>query len=165
MGLEGAIVRKVLIVGYGNSMRGDDVAGCRVAKMLQDHYHADPEVRVIGAHQLTPEMAEDISGSEFVLFLDAAVGAQTGEIKHAQVIPHPGPLSFAHSLAPDVLLSAALELYGSVPPAELLTIAGDSFELSTRMSNVVRARLPALFEKARVIVDSRRQSSPARALR
>ena len=70
---------RVLIIGFGNCLRGDDGAGCRIARKLDNYFHQDPDVRVIGAHQLTPEMSEDIAGSEFVLFLDAAVGEHPGK--------------------------------------------------------------------------------------
>jgi hydrogenase maturation protease len=137
-------------------MRGDDGVGCHVAQMLENCYCHDPNVRVMGAHQLTPEMAEDISASEFVLFLDAAVGERAGVIKHARVKPRQGPLSFAHFLDPEVLLAAAVELYGSVPQAELLTIVGASFEIVNGISAEVAPQLPQLFEKARTIVEFRR---------
>jgi len=65
---------------YGNSLRGDDNIGCHVAQMLDCHYHDDPDVRVIDSYQLTPEMAEDVAASEFVLFLDAATGQTAGKI-------------------------------------------------------------------------------------
>lgn len=149
----------VLIVGYGNSLRGDDGVGCHVARMLEDCYHDDPDVKVMGAHQLTPEMAEDVSATEFVLFLDAAMGAPAGEIKRAKAAPRPGPVSFAHFLDPDVLLAAAIELYGSVPQAELLTIVGASFEVGEGISAEVAQRLPQLFEQARAIVESHRNSA------
>src|ERR1035438_8901082 len=70
----GVSLPKVLIIGYGSPLRGDDNIGCHVAQMLEHHYHDDSDVRVIGSHQLTPEMAEDVAASEFVLFLDAAAG-------------------------------------------------------------------------------------------
>jgi hydrogenase maturation protease len=147
----------ILIVGYGNPLRGDDVVGCHVAQMLETFYRDDPEVRVIGAHQLTPEMAEDVSGSEFVLFLDAAIGPRPGEIKHSKVTPRPGPLSFAHFLEPDLLLAAAVELYGSVPDAELLTVTGASFEVGEKLSAIVSQLVPELFGRSRAIVQSQRQ--------
>lgn len=145
---------KVLIIGYGSSLRSDDNVGCRVAQMLDRHYHADPDVRVIGSHQLTPEMAEDIAASEFVLFLDAAAGEPAGEIKTATVNPRPGPASFAHHLDPALLLAAATELYGSAPPARLLTIVAGTFEFGERFSPVVKRRLPELFKEAHALVES-----------
>jgi hydrogenase maturation protease len=149
---------KVLIIGYGNSLRGDDNVGCHVAQMLNQHYQADPEVRVIGSHQLTPEMAEDIAASEFVLFLDAAAGEPAGNTKTVAVNPQPGPASFAHHLNPALLLAAAMELYGSAPPAQLLTMVGGTFEFGERLSPVVTQRLPAFFAEAHALVESNRGS-------
>jgi hydrogenase maturation protease len=132
--------------------------------MLERRYHNDSDVRVLGSHQLTPEMAEDVAASEFVLFLDAAVGPEAGEIKQIAVKPQPGPFNFAHHLHPDLLLAATMELYGSVPPAELLTIVGAAFELGDRLSPVVLQRLPELFERAQAIVESYRCPLPAELL-
>ena len=148
----------VLIIGYGSSLRGDDNIGCHVAQMLEQQYRDDPDVRVIGAHQLTPEMAEDVAGSEFVLFLDAAVGTDAGNIKQTTVTPRPGPLSFGHHMDPALLLAAAMDLYGSVPRAQLLTIVGAAFELGDGLSPVVVRQLPELFEQAHAIVESNRRS-------
>ena len=106
---------------------------------------SDSDVRVIGAHQLTPEMAEDVAASEFVLFLDAAAGAPAGKIQQKAIKPQPGPLNFAHHLDPALLLAAAMDLYGSVPPAVLLTIVGAAFELGDGLSPAVVQRLPELF--------------------
>ena len=98
-------------------------------------------------------MAEDIAASEFVLFLDAAAGEPAGKIKTATVNPRPGPVSFAHHLDPALLLAATMELYGSAPPARLLTIVGGTFEFGERLSPVVTQRLPELFNRAHGIVE------------
>lgn len=147
---------KVLIIGYGSPLRGDDNIGCHLAQMLEQHYHDDPEVRVIGSHQLTPEMAEDVAGSEFVLFLDAAVGTPAGKTQRKAVKPQPWPLSFTHHLDPALLLAAAMELYGSAPRAELLTVVGAAFELGDRLSPALVQRMPEFFERAHAIVESYR---------
>lgn len=150
---------KVLIIGYGNSLRGDDNVGCQVAQMLERHYDGDPDVRVIGSHQLTPEMAEDIAASEFVLFLDAAAGEPAGKIQATTVNATPGPASFAHYLDPARLLAAAMELYGSAPPARLLTIVGGTFEFGERLSPAVAQQLPQFFAEAHALVESNRNSA------
>jgi hypothetical protein len=101
-------------------------------------------------------MAEDLAASEFVLFLDAAAGTPAGKIQQKAVKPKPGPLSFAHHLDPALLLAATVELYGSVPRAELLTIVGAAFELGDRLSPALIQRLPEFFERAHAIVESHR---------
>ena len=55
-------------------MRGDDAIGCHAARALEQHFWNDPDVEVMAAQQLTPEMADDVSQREFVLFLDASFG-------------------------------------------------------------------------------------------
>jgi hydrogenase maturation protease len=148
---------RVLIIGYGNSLRSDDNVGVQVAQLLARHYQADPDVRVISSHQLMPEMAEDIAASEFVLFLDAATGEPAGRMDAATVSPTPRPASFAHHLGPALLLAAATDLYGTIPPACLLTMVGGTFELGERLSPVVAQRLPEFFEQALAIAESHRE--------
>jgi hydrogenase maturation protease len=155
---------KVLIIGYGNSLRSDDNVGCHVAQMLERHYDGDSDVRVIGSHQLTPEMAEDIAASEFVLFLDAAAGDTVGKIGVAPVNSKPGPASFAHHLDPALLLAAAMELYGSAPRAQLLTIVASAFEMGTHLSPAITRRLPEFFQQAQAIVELNRHSAAHQAL-
>jgi len=147
---------RVLVIGYGNPMRGDDGVGGHVAQTLDRHFHDDPGVRVIGSHQLTPEMAEDVAASEFVLFLDAAAGPAPGTIEIANLEPQPEGASFSHHLSPAMLLSAALELYGSAPRAQLLTIIGASFELGEALSPGIAQQMPALFNQAVAIIESSR---------
>ena len=59
---------------------------------------------------------------------------------------------------PALLLAAAVDLYGSVPRAQLLTIVGAAFELGDGLSPVVVRQLPELFEQAHAIVESNRRS-------
>ena len=154
----------MLIIGYGSPLRGDDNIGCQVAQMLEHHYRGSSEVRVIGSHQLTPEMAEDVAASEFVLFLDAAAGTDAGKIQQTTVKPQPGPLNFAHHLNPCLLLAAAMELYGSVPPAVLLTIVGCDFKLGAELSPATVRRLPEFLARAHALVESHRHLEATESL-
>jgi hydrogenase maturation protease len=153
---------KVLIIGYGSPLRGDDNVGCHVAQLLEHYYCEDPEVRVIGSQQLTPEMAEDVAASEFVLFLDAAAGTPAGKIRRTALEPQIGPSSFTHHLDPTSLLAATLELYGSNPHAELLTIAGSAFELGDPLSPAVVRGLQEFFAQAHAVVESHRLTGAGR---
>jgi len=74
-----------LIIGYGNLLRGDDAVGCRVAYKLDQLFQDDPDVEVIASQQLTPEMAEDVARSNFVLFLDAATGEKPGTLRRTRL--------------------------------------------------------------------------------
>ena len=62
-----------LIIGYGNTLRGDDGAGPRVAEAVAALNY--PGVRTLVCPLLTPELADPISRAGAVLFVDAAVDA------------------------------------------------------------------------------------------
>jgi hydrogenase maturation protease len=64
-------LRSILVIGYGNSLRSDDEAGCRVADLVASWEL--PYVRSLTVHQLTPELAEPIAQSELTIFVDACV--------------------------------------------------------------------------------------------
>ena len=61
----------MLIIGYGNPLRGDDGVGWRVAEAAGT---ALPEgaATVLAVHQLTPELSAPISRAGRVVFVDAA---------------------------------------------------------------------------------------------
>ena len=59
---------KVLVIGYGNTLRGDDAAGVKAAELISRHH---PEFEYIYLHQLVPELAEQIAERDFVFFIDA----------------------------------------------------------------------------------------------
>jgi hydrogenase maturation protease len=151
-----------LIIGYGNPMRGDDAIGCHAARALEQHFWNDPDVEVMAAQQLTPEMAEDLSQREFVLFLDASFGDQPGTILRATVSPEPHPGGFSHQLTPTSLLSAAEQLYGDAPFAMSITMAGWSFDLGQKMSHTATRRMPELIRLAQEAVDAHRHKMRAR---
>jgi hydrogenase maturation protease len=61
----------VLIIGYGNPLRSDDGVGWQAAELLTD----DPrlaDAQILACHQLTPELAEDVSRAGFVVLIDAS---------------------------------------------------------------------------------------------
>jgi hydrogenase maturation protease len=153
-----------LIIGYENMLRGDDAVGCRAAYQLEQFFRDDPEVNVIASQQLTPEMAEDVAGSDFVLFLDAAMGEKPGTLRRTPIAPQPGPSGFTHQLTPGALLSAAEQLYGDVPQAMSITLAGWSFDLSNRLSPGAGRRFPEMIRLAQDAVESHRRRAPVERL-
>lgn len=147
-------MRRVLVIGIGNPVRGDDAVGCHVAHALEQLYRGDPQVEVMAVHQLTPELTDDVSQSTFVLFLDAASGPHPGLIHQTPVSPTSGPGGFSHHLTPSSLLAAAASLYGDAPAASNLTVVGDSFEVGETLSPIVAANMPEMVRHARHIVDA-----------
>ena len=76
----------VLVVGYGNSLRGDDGIGWHAAGLLV----TDPRLagaRVLAQHQLVPELAADISQASLVVLVDAAAEGHPGSLSVRPVRP------------------------------------------------------------------------------
>ncbi len=126
-----------LVIGYGNTLRGDDGAGFLAAELLRDRLH-DPEIEILGQHQLTPELMEPISRAAHVIFIDAAVSGRAGKVHRIPLRPAPACAGFTHHATPESLLAGAQSLYGHTPEATLYTIAGQSFETGQELSPSVR---------------------------
>lgn len=122
----------MLILGYGNVLRGDDGFGCCVVRALSAAV-VDPEVDIRELHQLTPELAEPVSRAAHVVFIDAARDGPLGELRR---VPVEAALAgaFTHHLTPAALLACARELYGRAPAATLFSAAGACFDYTTDLS-------------------------------
>ncbi len=69
----------VLVIGYGNALRSDDGVGWHAAALLAD----DPRLagaEVLALHQLSPELALDMSRASLVILVDAGVDDPPGTI-------------------------------------------------------------------------------------
>ena len=144
---------QLLLIGYGNPLRGDDGVGWVAAEMLSQQY---PAATTLLCHQLTPELAETMSQFEQVLFVDATAVGIPGQITCHPLAPHnaEGHL-FTHTYTPAGLLHMAQSLYGRAPTAHLFTIAGASFGHEETLSPAVTAALPQLCDHIAQIVKDR----------
>jgi hypothetical protein len=59
----------LLVIGYGNELRGDDGVGPKTAMAVSEWHF--PGVKTMVCHQLTPDLAEPIAAAERVVFIDA----------------------------------------------------------------------------------------------
>lgn len=110
---------RVLIIGYGNTLRGDDGVGPRVAEAVGNLNL--PGVRTLVCPLLTPELADPISRVERVIFVDAAVDApRTMQWRRLQ--PNESSQLMAHAADPRTMLALARDVFGHVPEAWWLTI-------------------------------------------
>jgi hydrogenase maturation protease len=124
---------RTLIIGYGNPLRGDDGLGWHAARRLRERI-ADPDVGILALHQLTPELADDLSRADLAIFIDAACEGEPGSVCRRRVEPSSGEAAFTHHATPEALLSAARALFGRAPDAVLFTAAVESVELSERLT-------------------------------
>ena len=58
----------VLLIGYGNELRGDDAIGRMAVERLHPLL---PDSELASCHQLTPELAHSLAGCAVAIFVDA----------------------------------------------------------------------------------------------
>lgn len=129
-----------LVVGYGNTLRRDDGVGWYVTDRIVPEA-CGGDLAVVQVHQLMPEIAAQVATADKVVFVDAAIVGQPGQIQVAPVYPA-AQVGDAHSLTPPQILRLAQQLYERVPPVHLVTITGESFELGETLSPTVQAVVP-----------------------
>ncbi len=139
---------RVLIIGYGNTLRGDDAVGWLAAEALAG-VGLPPEITVLARRQLAPELAETISEVAIALFVDSTQDGEPGELRCQAVGPLVDDSGLTHSASPAALIFLARELYGRAPEALLFSLCGESFDLNEELSPRVRDALPKLVEMVR----------------
>jgi hydrogenase maturation protease len=147
---------RTLILGYGNTLRGDDAAGRVVAERLQDLVR-DVDVEILSLHQLTPELMVNVSRADRVIFVDAATTGRPGRYVRVPLHPAPQCSRFTHHATPEALLTGARALYGRCPEATLYLIPGQSFEAPDELSGPVRLAVDQLVNH---LLDSLRLTAP-----
>lgn len=143
----------VVVIGYGNPLRGDDAIGWKAAEALRDVFETDDSVEVFASHQLNPEMAESVAEAGMVIFIDAiAEKLGAGKISRQRVHAADHSSAFSHSLDPSALLASAVDLYGSCPEATVIGVGIQSCDLGQELSREVKAALPLVVEEVKKIV-------------
>lgn len=140
----------LLVIGYGNRLRGDDALGPLVAEAVAA-WQA-PGVEVLVSHQLTPDLAETLARARGVVFVDASTEVVTVSIRPvAPVVPS---AAMGHAIEPGVLLGWTIQAFGHAPPAWLLRIPATTFELGAALSNGAEAGQAEAVEVVRLWIES-----------
>ena len=111
---------RILVIGYGSTLRGDDGVGPAVAGLIQAK--SLDGVQVIACHQLTPELADPISQARRVIFVDAAMDLPDDVVRVSQVEPSGSHQVMVHTSSPAGLLDLARSVFEGCPDAWLVEI-------------------------------------------
>ena len=151
---------KTLFLGYGNVDRQDDGVAWHVLKGIATQLGLEPSSTwedplpsssVIGFRfelQLTPEMAEDLTGFDRVCFVDAHTGKIPEDVQMVRVQAEYQTSPFTHHLTPEMLLSMCETLYNKIPEAILISVRGFEFGFETELSSSTETLLPQAIQKA-----------------
>ncbi len=106
-------------------------------------------IRYLTLHQLGPELAELLSTTSYVIFIDGSVGDTPGEIIRRNVHPINTTGPSHHHITPETLLSLSVSLYGRAPFGILFAVTGLQFDFGESLSPVVQEKLPDLVQEIR----------------
>jgi len=140
---------QTLVICIGNTLRCDDGFAWHVADELLRQY--GESLQVLKVLQLTPELAEAISGVEQVIFLDAAAHGEPGTLTCDPVTSSESDLRYSHDFTPATIIQMAKTLYGRRPKAFLICAAGKVFEHGENLSPEIASTIPAAVAKVREI--------------
>lgn len=131
-------MNNVLVIGYGNTLRGDDAAGIKAAELIAERH---PEVACVCLHQLVPELSEQLAEYSVVIFIDAQEGiTQPNARLIAPGIEADQPRT--HFISPESLLALSQQLYQRIPKqAYIIGIPALRFEFSEKLSDITQARV------------------------
>jgi len=137
-------VPQILVVGYGNTLRGDDGLGPFIVDGLQDVAAVcGVDTQTIVLPQLDVTLASEMTDVTLVIFVDAREDADEESVKVQRVFPAIAPLNLrhtSHSLGIPDLLRMALDWFGSRPVCYAVMPKGYDFSLSENISpNAQRA--------------------------
>jgi hydrogenase maturation protease len=135
---------RLAVFGWGNLSRGDDGFGpMLLARIEQAGW---PGATLIEDYQLQLEHALDLQDAELALFIDAGKGTPA-PFSFREIFPVDGITHTSHALAPESVLAVFAKVTGQPPPpAFLLCVRGESFELGEGLSAEGAARLELAWE-------------------
>ena len=146
----------ILVIGYGNDLRGDDAAGPRAAAQIDAW--ALPGVEARALHQLTPELAEPLAVAERAIFLDARPVSTGTDVRVRRLQPSTPTTRLAHTCDPQGLLALARTAFGRWPEAWWITLPATDFSFGAPLSPLAERGIAAALETVRVLLTP---SSPA----
>lgn len=141
----------LLIIAYGNPLRSDDGVAWQAAETLRRKLPSS-QAEIICVHQLTPELSEQVSRSDSVVFLDASCSGEPGKIT-CEPLSLSGDVHFAHRLSPSGLLALGKLLYGDTPRAFSVSLSGKSFDHGDTLSAAAVNSLPRLVARVCELVE------------
>ena len=145
-----------LIIGYGNTIRGDDGAGYQIAEAVAQWNLNHVRCRrrcyctSLAVHQLTPDLAEAIAQANTVIFVDAV--ATLSEVKIEQLEPNNAESFTGHYAEPRSLLALTYALYKAIPTAYRILIPAVDFSFGETLSPVTQKSVELALVKIKQLV-------------
>ena len=134
----------ILIFAIGNESRGDDALAPLLLRRLDAWLQAKGragDFELIEDFQLQVEHVTDMAGRKMVLFIDAGMDTPAPYAFYRAQASGSHAL-YSHALTPEAVLAVYPQVYREAPPpAFVLCIRGEQFELGAALSTATENRL------------------------
>jgi hydrogenase maturation protease len=148
-------VKKCLVIGYGNTLRGDDGLGPYVAEDLQGVVSAHEllDVSIMAIPQLDVVLACQMGEADLVIFVDARVDDSEELVKIRRIEPAAdleSQLQTPHTISSmPALLRISLDWYRAAPLCYAVMPKGYDFSVGETIS--AKARIAATHARTKII--------------
>lgn len=140
------MIPPILIFAIGNESRGDDALAPLLLRRLDAWLQAEGragDFELIEDFQLQVENVTDMAGRKMVLFVDAGMDTPAPYAFYRAQTSGSHPL-YSHALTPEAVLALYQQIYREAPPpAFVLCLRGEQFELGFPLSPAAENRLEA----------------------
>ena len=142
---------EVVVFAVGNRSRGDDAIGPLLLERLGPWLAAAgraPEFTLIEDYQLQIEHALDLRDKRLALFIDAGCATPAPAAFYAIVAAAIAPAPSTHSVSPQEVLGVFRQVAeAEPPPAFVLCVRGESFELGEGLSVSAQANVESAWQQ------------------
>jgi hydrogenase maturation protease len=139
------------VIGYGNVLRRDDGVGPVVIDRLRARLGARPGIDLIAAHQLLPEMCDDLVAARLVVFIDACVDQPPGSLRWRRLAASDDPtgasIGLGHHQQPQRLLTMTRLIHGRRPRAIVAGIGVGSLEFGEGLTPAAAAAVDRVVDR------------------
>lgn len=135
-------MKKICIVGIGNTLRCDDGIGAYIAHAIEmmDIQNVD----CLSVHQLQTELVEDLINYDLIILADAA--EQYLEIDFRPLGEMDNAISSSHHINAEMLYSVADKVFAKKLNIFLCAVRGENFEIGESISPIAIERANAAIE-------------------
>jgi hydrogenase maturation protease len=140
-----AVRNAILVIGYGNTLRGDDGVGPRAASAVAAL--GLPGVIAKAVPQLIPELAEPLAAARLAIFIDACLGSDGTDVEIRPIGPADPSGVLGHLEDPGRLLALTRAVFGTCPPSWLVTIPAADFAVGEGLSPTAERGLEAALRR------------------
>lgn len=127
--------KRILIVGIGNELRGDDGIGAYICRCIEEKKIEG--VHTLISHQLHTELAEEFLAYDHIVIADASVNEKPVEfypLKPGQL----APASSSHHVNASMLAAIAKQLYNKELSIMICSVKAEDFEIGSSLSALAK---------------------------